>query len=286
HHHHQLLRYCIYFLCFQWIIIKLQAFCYLHSWLLSKEQEEEKPNKTMASSPFLLLLLASLPFLLFSPTQSHEPDPDDGFFDQKDESDRVNLTLYYETRCPYCRDFIVDPLAKAVATDLMNIVNLRLVPWGNAYIDGPRVVCQHGADECYLNTIHACILAIAKPRFQFEFIKCTEKESSSEMSNPSFAWRTCANDLQFPQMLIEGCYYNGMGKKLLLKYGDETMHLKPPVQGVPWVTVNGVPLNQDFDKFVSYVCKAYRGKSLPNACRMHSFDNEKKRTAQPICYRT
>ncbi|CAN1303475.1 Gamma-interferon-responsive lysosomal thiol protein [Linum perenne] len=250
----------------------------------------------MVSSPFLsfLLLLPSLPFLICSPTQSSslrssnggsEPYPDYGFSQETDESYRVNLTLYYESRCPYCRNFIVNSLAKAVDTDLVNIVNLRLVPWGNAYVDGSRIICQHGEDECYLNTIHACILAVAqKPQLQFKFIKCTE-EQSSQMGNPSLAWKTCANNLQFPQMPIEDCYYNGMGKKLLLEYGDETMHLNPPSRGVPWVTVNGTPLSQDYYKFVSYVCKAYKGKSLPNACRTNRLNSKKETTVQPVCYR-
>ncbi|CAN1303474.1 Gamma-interferon-responsive lysosomal thiol protein [Linum perenne] len=203
-----------------------------------------------------------------------------------DHHQKVNLSVYYETLCPPCAQFIVENLINIFNNGIIDIVNLKLIPWGNAHltVNGTNNT-NNGPDECRLNRVQACVIDVLNNvQLQFKFIKCTE-EQSSQMGNPSLAWKTCANNLQFPQMPIEDCYYNGMGKKLLLEYGDETMHLNPPSRGVPWVTVNGTPLSQDYYKFVSYVCKAYKGKSLPNACRTNRLNSKKETTVQPVCYR-
>lgn len=53
------------------------------------------------------------------------------------------MSLYYETLCPYCANFIVNHLAKLFDNGLISVVDLRMVPWGNAWInpDG-SLVCQ------------------------------------------------------------------------------------------------------------------------------------------------
>lgn len=48
-------------------------------------------------------------------------------------SDYVNFTLYYETLCPDCRQFMTGQLAKAVEA-VGSIMNLTLVPYGNAKV--------------------------------------------------------------------------------------------------------------------------------------------------------
>ncbi|MFQ6663114.1 hypothetical protein Gotur_030752 [Gossypium turneri] len=58
--------------------------------------------------------------------------------------------------------------------------------------------------------------------------------------------------------------------QLLLQYANETAHLKPPQEYVPWVVVNNQPLGQDFENFVKYVCQAYKGDHKPAACNAQS----------------
>lgn len=60
------------------------------------------------------------------------------------KSENVTVSLYYETLCPYCANFIVNYLVKIFQNGLISIVNLRMVPWGNAWInksDG-SFICQ------------------------------------------------------------------------------------------------------------------------------------------------
>ena len=61
----------------------------------------------------------------------------------KDDSHKVKLSLYYEALCPFCTNFIVNNLAKIFENGLISVVDLRLVPWGNAFVkDKNTWVCQ------------------------------------------------------------------------------------------------------------------------------------------------
>ncbi|XP_038883769.1 uncharacterized protein LOC120074650 isoform X2 [Benincasa hispida] len=76
-------------------------------------------------------------------------------------SEKVTVSVYYEALCPFCANFVVYHLVKLFENGLISAVNLRMIPWGNAWIqpDG-AFSCQHGPDECMLNTIEACTISI------------------------------------------------------------------------------------------------------------------------------
>ena len=58
-------------------------------------------------------------------------------------SEKVEVSLYYETLCPFCANFIVNHLVKIFQNGLISAVNLRLVPWGNAWTNpNGSVICQ------------------------------------------------------------------------------------------------------------------------------------------------
>lgn len=75
------------------------------------------------------------------------------------DDDKVNFTLYYETLCPDCRQFMTTELYKAYQS-VLDIVNITVVPYGNAretYDSSSQqyvFTCQHGAQECLGNLIH------------------------------------------------------------------------------------------------------------------------------------
>lgn len=56
---------------------------------------------------------------------------------------KVSVGLYYESLCPYSASFVVDSLSMIFSDDLIRIVDLELVPWGNAKIYGTDTIkCQ------------------------------------------------------------------------------------------------------------------------------------------------
>ncbi|CAK7343806.1 unnamed protein product [Dovyalis caffra] len=203
-------------------------------------------------------------------------------------SEKVTLSLYYESLCPYCGSFIVGPLAQVLETDLMTILNLRLVPWGNAILDSNNTIeCQHGEDECYLNIIHACSINIwADLKKHFNFIKCIEKQYAvPDRTGAEESWEACADKLKLPTEPIKKCYDSGHGKELVLQNGEETDHLSPPHEYVPWVVVDDKPLLDDYKKFIDYVCKAYKGKHLPKTCSSDPNNSiNKENSPKSVCY--
>ncbi|KAK4342690.1 hypothetical protein RND71_038506 [Anisodus tanguticus] len=180
--------------------------------------------------------------------------------------DKVNLSLYYESLCPYCADFIVNQLVKVLQTDLGSIVNLRLVPWGNTRIaPNSSWICQHGTDECQINTVEACAIKVwSNLETHIKFINCVER---LHLENRHSSWQSCFAATGLSQTPIENCYNNGLGYRLEQAYADETAKLNPPHRFVPWVLVNNQPLQEDYQNFIAYICRAYRGHNIPQACK-------------------
>ncbi|KAK9001050.1 hypothetical protein V6N11_082842 [Hibiscus sabdariffa] len=206
------------------------------------------------------------------------------------DHDKVTLSLYYETLCPYCASFISNDLVKVFQTDLYTIVNLRLVPWGNARIVGDTIQCQHGEDECYLNAIDSCVIHLwPDVKTHFDFIRCTEEKRLVLKEGPEnrkeAMWRNCSDQLGLRADKINKCYSTGIGIKLLLQHGNETANLKPPHGYVPWVVVNNKPLKDDYENFVKSVCDAYQGDPKPEACKTQSSTlNKMTKNIHPGCY--
>ncbi|KAJ4971705.1 hypothetical protein NE237_004804 [Protea cynaroides] len=208
----------------------------------------------MASLGFPSRLLLSYVLVFASVNVSSCPAP------------KVPLALYYETLCPACSIFIINQLSSVWKQELITIVDLKLVPYGNAEIQGnDTIVCQHGPDECLLNTVEACAIDVwPDVNKHFNFIYCVEqlvKEGKYKK------WQSCFKKTRVDPKPIVECYNTKHGKEIELYYANITGSLQPPHEYVPWVTVNDQPLYLDYANFKSYVCKAYNGTSLPKACK-------------------
>ncbi|CAM8983301.1 unnamed protein product [Rhodiola kirilowii] len=239
----------------------------------------------MASSPHFLLLLLHL-ILLFTSCFSATPYSDSTLKDHASvELDgnaqrTVELSVYYEALCPYCGNFILNQLVELFKTDIAQIVDLRLVPWGNASLKNKfEITCQHGPDECRLNTIEACVIK-TWPDFRrhYGMIHCIERLVFTQKENKL---QSCFGSINEWQTLHK-CYNSGLGTQLDLKYADETTHLNPPLQFVPWVVVNGRALKDDYGNFLAYICKVYSGPK-PDGCRsiQHKINSADKVQQKP-----
>ncbi|XP_006649924.1 gamma-interferon-responsive lysosomal thiol protein-like isoform X1 [Oryza brachyantha] len=177
---------------------------------------------------------------------------------------KVSLALYYESLCPYCSRFIVNHLAGIFEDGLIDAVDLRLVPYGNAHVGANNTIsCQHGGDECLLNTVEACAIdAWPDLRVHFRFIYCVE---SLVVDGKRSEWESCFAKLNLDAKPVTDCYKSERGHQLSLKYGRQTDALQPPHKYVPWVVVDGQPLYEDYENFEAYVCKAYKGHP-PKVC--------------------
>lgn len=130
-----------------------QRVCYINPNVperLKHTQTKSFKKTTMAPSQILSSFLStSILLLLFiSPSTCYSSLPNYKVATNHQPADdqKVNLSLYYETLCPGCQDFIIgaNGLIRLFKEDgLLSIVNLRLVPWGNAKLtQNDEIVCQ------------------------------------------------------------------------------------------------------------------------------------------------
>lgn len=121
----------------------------------------------------------------------------------------------------------------------------------------------------FVRQLFVCSHIFCVQEAHFKFIYCVER---LHLMNRHAEWPSCyaANGLD-PQP-IEDCYNNGLGYQLEKAYADETATLNPQHRFVPWVVVDNFPLQEDFENFIGYICKAYRGDNIPNACKSTSFE--------------
>ncbi|KAH8505946.1 hypothetical protein H0E87_012962 [Populus deltoides] len=235
---------------------------------------------------FITLLLI---FLLPPSHAASHSDPGDIKDSSSINRQKVNLSVYYEALCPSCANFIVQSLARVFNDDLINIINLRMVPWGNAHVNktDSTIICQNGLDECVLNTIQACAINVWHDvNKYYALIYCIEFLTiEGRHSN----WQSCFSSLGLPEKPILDCYNNGTGAKLQALYGYETAHLSPPQTFVPWVVVDNKQLGNDYEKFTTYICNAYKSNVIPNACKSLPPNNvsssKEENPIHPVCYR-
>ncbi|KAL5742476.1 hypothetical protein ACOSP7_029208 [Xanthoceras sorbifolium] len=237
-------------------------------------------------------------FLSISPPCSSQQEYFDRpavFFPTIYQDEKVDLFLYYESLCPGCATFISEYLVKDFENGLIDIVNLRLVPWGNAKVEEPNntIICQHNEDECYFNTIEACAInAWPDLKTHFDFIDCLESQTSGErIHDKEKMWRSCCQKLKLSEKPIQDCYSSGLGKTLELQYGEETNRLKPPHKYVPWLTMTAnQTVIEDLVHYTKYVCEAYKGSHVPKACKKlrptktENTAHEKAMSSSSVCY--
>ncbi|VVA16514.1 PREDICTED: gamma-interferon-inducible lysosomal [Prunus dulcis] len=75
---------------------------------------------------------------------------------------------------------------------------------------------------------------------------------------------------------VEACAIKIWPALLELQYAAETSALQPPHQYVPWVVVDGLPIYEDYENFLTYVCNAYNGTAALKACSKLSLNTIQK----------
>ncbi|CAI0474819.1 unnamed protein product [Linum tenue] len=227
----------------------------------------------MAPSLFTAIFLLSFAFLPFHTYSSSfvasHLEADIGTSNQSSfapSDQKVNLSVYYESLCPACAQFIVQNLLTIFNNGLIDIVNLRLIPWGNARFIGMNntIICQNGHEECQLNTVQACSIDILHDVDKsYALISCMELFVIEGKHN---SWHECFESLGLSDQRIVDCYNSANGTKLDVLLSQETSSLVPPPTFVPWIVVNKLSIGKDYGNFTVYVCNEYKGQPAPAAC--------------------
>ena len=179
-------------------------------------------------------------------------------------ADPVTVTLYYESLCPYCQDFVAGSFLEAWEA-VPEIMDVTFVPWGNerAYEQADGSVefsCQHGEQECYFNLVHACALKQAPSNtVGINFIVCMETSGQDTQA--------CATQTGLDGAGLESCAVDPAMDSEMLRLRDITDAVDPAIRGVPTVEVNGSqhPQNEIIGDLLTVVCREYTG-TKPAGC--------------------
>lgn len=178
--------------------------------------------------------------------------------------DKVAVGFYEESLCPYCAQFTTKVAAPLFDNGLSDYIDFDFIPYGNAKNTSEGLVCQHGEAECRLNRVFACVIDQAKHQEDwFPFIACVEGKIGPDIED---SVESCADaaGLDYPD--LRECATGERGDALERAAADATNALVPKHQFVPWVTVNGIPLLDDYANLKTYICVALEEYSRPDVC--------------------
>ncbi|NXI50995.1 GILT reductase, partial [Chloroceryle aenea] len=147
----------------------------------------------------------------------------------------VELSLFYESLCPACREFLVKQLFPTWMLLPKAALNVTLVPYGNAQW---QFQCQHGPEECLGNMIETCLMNEAKNfSTYFPIIFCLESGSSVTKNLEAQCLQIYAPQLDRGR--IDACVQGAVGVALMHRNAQLTQALDPPHNYVPWILING-----------------------------------------------
>lgn len=186
---------------------------------------------------------------------------------------KVQVEVYYEALCPYCQAFMGSPLTDVLRRkDIVNIIDLRLVPYGNTHIDEEGTFhCQHGVGECMSDVIMQCTLyklggnvsAIgdgSQSVAAWPFIRqlVVEEKGHPVKAEESFK-KTLGKSSAITWATVIDCYKNEANA--VQKAAAEAT---PSHQYTAWIIVNNRHI-EDGNALLYSICEAYEGVK-PQSC--------------------
>lgn len=164
----------------------------------------------------------------------------------KNMSTKLSIVLAFESLCPGCSDVLSGPIADALKKPgFLDMVDLQLLPYGNAKVEDGKIVCQHGPSECYGNKVEACGLKHASSVLSGDqFVTCVEsdKKRSSTKDFDSLLTK-CAAKVGLDAKSIQTCVSGTEGDDLINQIAKQT----PAHHYVPYVVANGKHTTKDED---------------------------------------
>lgn len=156
--------------------------------------------------------------------------------------------------------------------DMVAIMDVQLVAYGNTkYVDG-EFTCQHGEDECTTDVYHSCVeyklsgdlnsIETGDTALQaWPFILCMEK-AEGDPSKAESCYNSSMNSTDVPWSTISTCEADE--SDIVQK---TAMKATLPHDFVPWVTVDGEFLEHT-NLLQKAICDAYTG-TKPASCKTH-----------------
>merc|ERR1711970_105652 len=178
------------------------------------------------------------------------------------------LDVYYESLCPYSRQFIREEVFPAYST-LADYFDVFFIAYGNSDTTGDMesgfsIQCQHGERECVGNVVQACTVKYQPDMWsQVYLMNCMAAAGQPEIAGPA-----CFQELGIDYDPVQACAESQEGQDLHYMNGEIHHSLSPSAYGVPWPTWDGVggdPIIDEMDTLglVGYLCKYFYQQNLP-----------------------
>ncbi|VDK45184.1 unnamed protein product [Anisakis simplex] len=154
---------------------------------------------------------------------------------------KLNASFYIESRCPDTTRFIRYQLGPAwEKLGSSNHITWNIIVFGKAKCT-PKgdhdfsCICQHGTTECELNQLMNCVIKrLHDINLYFPVIYCIQNRR-----NLKDAQQHCIEGQLESAASIMACASGAEGRGLLADAGAQTSQLQPPLNFVPWITING-----------------------------------------------
>lgn len=164
-------------------------------------------------------------------------------------------------------EFITLTLAKAWnSTGLSDLMNVTLLPYGNAQGAWDSLRCQHGVRECHGNMVQVCANSVfSNDERAISFAVCAERLYRAGQS-PTAAIQKCAFS-PTSAAAITSCYGGGNGTEALAGIGkarEKTQLLNHKY--VPWVVINGQHSELGEHNLLEAVCSTLKKGARPDGC--------------------
>jgi len=152
--------------------------------------------------------------------------------------------------------FVDDVLLKDGVGEIMDF---EYIAYGNARGVPPKMTCQHGEEECKMNTYEECAKNQTRGNFKkyMPFANCLEQQKKTVTPD---VVKECASKMNLDGDDIVSCLTDGRGDKLNTAAAKAT----PSHEGVPWVTYNGkVMKDYDYHPVLKKACDDWTGTKPP-----------------------
>merc|ERR1711871_899844 len=155
-----------------------------------------------------------------------------------------------------------------------DIMDLKMVYWGNAQGPASSPTCQHGPVECAGNLILGCAQGLYnKTSVSLPYISCIDdtliKTFPSGLPpgtvNMTFLEKVsqdCASTAGLDWSMIDACRKGPQGEAFLAQAKKET----PDHDAVPFSVINGNKSIPPPQNLIQTVCDLYTGSDKPKAC--------------------
>jgi len=177
----------------------------------------------------------------------------------KNATKKVDIDVYYETRCPGCLLFLnktLEPLWNVKAN--RELFNINMYTYGNGMTvpvvnisDGYKFwhpestgdgwknvqICQHGSDECMGNLVQVCAKSLGDPEKHLDLIFCMAGTTIQGYGVEKSTFE-CMDKVGLDKDKVRECVTSPKGDQLISDTGAETHKLKGRL-GTPWVMING-----------------------------------------------